>query len=76
LGLTLFSLQQYPAAIDALNGALKKGGLQNPADTQLLLGIVQLKAGNKDEALKAFHAIKGDPKYERLASLWSLHTRA
>jgi hypothetical protein len=76
LGLTLFSLQQYPAAIDALNGALKKGGLQNPADTQLLVGIAQLKAGNKDEALKAFHAIKGDPKYERLASLWSLHTRA
>jgi hypothetical protein len=42
----------------------------------LLLGIAQLKAGNKDEALKAFHAVKGDPKYERLASLWSLHTRA
>jgi tetratricopeptide (TPR) repeat protein len=76
LGLTLLSLQQYPAAIDALNGALKKGSLQNPADTQLLLGIAQLKAGNKDEALKAFHAVKGDPKYERLASLWSLHTRA
>jgi tetratricopeptide (TPR) repeat protein len=76
LGLTLLSLQQYPAAIDALNGALKKGGLQNPADTQLLLGIAQLKAGNKDEALKAFHAVKGDAKYEHLASLWSLHTRA
>ena len=76
LGLTLLSLQQYPPAIDALNGALKKGGLQNPADTQLLLGIALLKAGNKDEALKAFHAVKGDPKYERLASLWSLHTRA
>jgi hypothetical protein len=62
LGLTLLSLQ--------------KGGLQNPADTQLLLGIALLKAGNKDEALKAFHAVKGDPKYERLAGLWSLHTRA
>jgi tetratricopeptide (TPR) repeat protein len=76
LGLTLLSLQQYPQAIEALNGALKKGGLQNAADTQLLLGIAQLKAGSKDEALKAFHAIKGDPKYERLASLWSLHVRA
>jgi Tfp pilus assembly protein PilF len=76
LGLTLLSLQQYPAAVDALNRAVKKGGLQNPADTQLLLGIAQLKAGSKDDALKSFHAIKGDPKYERLAGLWSLHTRA
>ena len=69
-------MQQYPPAIEAFNRALKKGGLQNPADAQLLLGIAQLKAGNKDEALKAFHAVKGDPKYEHLASLWSLHTRA
>jgi tetratricopeptide (TPR) repeat protein len=76
LGLALLSMQQYPQAVEALNRALKKGSLQNPADTQLLLGIAQLKAGNKDEALKAFHAVKGDAKYERLANLWSLHTRA
>lgn len=76
LGLALLSMQQYPQAVEALTRALKKGRLQNPADTQLLLGIAQLKAGNKDEALKAFHAIKGDAKYERLASLWSLHARA
>lgn len=75
LGLTLLSLQQYPQAIEALNRGLRKGSLQSAADTQLLLGIAQLKAGNKEEALKAFHAVKGDPKYERLASLWALHTR-
>ena len=75
LGLTLLSLQQYPQAIEALNRGLRKGSLQSAADTQLLLGIAQLKAGNKEEALKTFHAVKGDPKYERLASLWALHTR-
>jgi tetratricopeptide (TPR) repeat protein len=75
LGLTLLSYQQYPQAIEALNRALKKGGLQSPAETQLLTGIAQLKAGNKDEAVKAFHAVKGDPKFERLASLWALHAR-
>jgi tetratricopeptide (TPR) repeat protein len=75
LGVTLLSYQQYPQAIEALNRALKKGGLQSPAETQLLAGIAQLKAGNKDEAVKAFHAVKGDPKFERLASLWALHTR-
>jgi tetratricopeptide (TPR) repeat protein len=76
LGLTLLSYQQYPQAVEALNRSLKKGGLQSPANTQLLLGIAVLKSGNKDEAIKAFHAVKGDPKFERLASLWVLHARA
>jgi tetratricopeptide (TPR) repeat protein len=75
LGLTLLTFQQYPQAIEAFNRALKKGGLQSAANTQLLLGIAQLKAGNKDDAVKSFHAVKGDPKYERLASLWALHAR-
>jgi hypothetical protein len=75
LGLTLLSYQQYPQAIEALNRSIKKGGLQSPASAQLLLGIAQLKAGNKDEAIKSFHAVKGDPKFERLANLWALHAR-
>jgi hypothetical protein len=69
------SYEQYPQAIDALSRGLKIGGLQSPASAQLLLGIAQLKSGNKDGALKTFHAVKGDPKYERLANLWVLHAR-
>jgi hypothetical protein len=75
LGLSLLSYQQYPQAVEALNRSLKKGGLQSPANAQLLLGIAQLKAGNKDEAIKTLRAVKGDPKFERLASLWVLHAR-
>jgi tetratricopeptide (TPR) repeat protein len=75
LGLTLLSYQQYPQAIEALNRSLKKGGVQSPANAQLLLGIAQLKAGSKEEALKAFHAVKGDPTFEHLANLWALHAR-
>jgi hypothetical protein len=70
------SYQQYPQAVEALGRSLKKGGLQSPANVQLLLGIAQLKAGSKDEAIKSFHAVKGDPKFEHLASLWVLHARA
>jgi len=73
--LTLLSYQQYPQAIEALNRSLKKGGVQSPANAQLLLGIAQLKAGSKEEALKAFHAVKGDPTFEHLANLWALHAR-
>ena len=75
LGLTLLSYEQYPQAIEALNRGLKTGGVQTPADAQLLLGIAELKSGNKDGAMKAFHAVKGDPKFERLANLWALHAR-
>lgn len=75
LGLILLAYQQYPQAVDTLSRALKLGGLSSPASTQLLLGVAQLKAGNKDAAIKTFHAVKGDQKYERLANLWALHAR-
>ena len=75
LGLTFIGFQQYPQAVTALQQGIQKGGLQNAASAQLLLGIAQLKAGNKDDALKTFHSVKGDPKFERLASLWALHAR-
>jgi tetratricopeptide (TPR) repeat protein len=75
LGLILLAYQQYPQAVDALNRALKIGGLTSVPSTQLLLGIAELKAGNKDAAVKTFHAVKGDQKYERLANLWALHAR-
>jgi tetratricopeptide (TPR) repeat protein len=74
-GVILLSYQQYPQAIDALNRGLKIGGLQSAASAQILLGIAQLKSGNKDAAVKTFRAVKGDPKFERLANLWALHAR-
>jgi hypothetical protein len=40
-----------------------------------LLGIAEFKAGKKDDAVKAFQAVKGDPTLERLANLWSLHAK-
>jgi hypothetical protein len=54
---------------------LTKGGVKSEAEARLLLGIAQLKGGHKDDAVKSFHAVKGDPTLERLANLWSLHAR-
>jgi len=75
LGLAYLGYQQYDKAVDALNKGVTKGGLKNEAEARLLLGIAQLKAGHKEEAVKAFKSVKGDPNLERLASLWSLHAR-
>jgi len=75
VGQAYFGYQQYDKAIIWLNKALAKGGLKNAADTRLLLGIAQLKGGHKDDAVKTFKQVKGDPTLERLASLWVLRSR-
>ena len=73
VGLAYLGYGQYDKAVDLLSKGLAKGGVKDQAQAQLLLGIAQLKAGHKDEAVKAFKAVKGDANLERLASLWTLH---
>lgn len=75
VGLAYLGYQQYDKAADALNKGLTKGGVKSEPEARLLLGIAQLKAGHKEDAVKSFHAVKGDPTLERLADLWSLHAK-
>jgi len=75
VGLAYLGYQEYDKAVTALQRGLGKPGVQNEAEARLLLGIAQLGAGKKDEAQKSFKAVKGDPKLEHLANLWSLHAR-
>ena len=74
-GLAYFGYGQYDKAADLLAKGVAKGGLSNEAGTRLLLGISQLKAGHKDDAVKTFKTVKGDPALEQLAGLWVLHAR-
>ncbi len=78
VGLAYFGYGQYDKAVDQLQKGLTKGGLKNTADTKLLLGIAQYKAGHKDDALKTFKTVKDDQNkpLERLAYLWTLHVRS
>ena len=75
VGLAYLGYGQYDKAIDEFQKALTKGGLRNEADTRLLLGVAQYKAGHKDEAYKTWKTVKGDPVLERLASLWAVHAK-
>ncbi len=75
VGLAYLGYQQYDKAADQFNKGLTKGGVKNDAEAHLLLGIAQLKSGKKDDAVKSFKAVKGDPNLERLAELWSLHAK-
>jgi tetratricopeptide (TPR) repeat protein len=75
LGLAYYGYQQYDKAIQALTQGIAKGHLKSAPEAELLLGIAQLKAGNKTAALKSFKSVKGNPTLQRLATLWSLRAR-
>ncbi len=73
-GAAYFGTANYPKAIESLNLALTKGGVKNPPEVQMMLGISQLRANNKAEAVKTFRSIKTeDPLTQRIAKLWVLY---
>jgi tetratricopeptide (TPR) repeat protein len=74
LGAAYLSYGDNDKAIEALQRGLGKGGVKNPDDAGLLLGIAYLRAGNKPEAAKAFSNVKADPTMARIAKLWLLNT--
>ncbi len=77
LGMAYFGLGQYDKASEALNRGLKKGGVQDPQRTQLLLGIAHLKGGNKADAVKIFEQVKDpDQAMVDVAQLWALAARS
>ena len=75
VGFAYLGYQQYDKASDLLSKGLSKGKVKSEPEARLLLGIAQLKAGHKDEAVQSFHAVKGDPTLERIANLWSLYAK-
>ena len=75
LGLAYLGYGEYDKAADFISKGIAKGGVKNDAEAHLLLGIAQLKGGHKDEAVKSFKAVKGDPTLEKLANLWALHAK-
>ena len=75
VGQAYMSYGQYPAAVAAIQRGIGKGNASDPAEAQMVLGIAQLKAGNRSEATKAFRAVKGDADIQRVAKLWSLRAQ-
>jgi outer membrane protein assembly factor BamD (BamD/ComL family) len=75
VGFAYLGYQQYDKASNLLSKGLSKGGVKSEPEARLLLGIAQFKSGHKDEAVKSFHNVKGDPTLERIANLWSLRAK-
>ncbi|HEY6455691.1 MAG TPA: tetratricopeptide repeat protein [Steroidobacteraceae bacterium] len=77
VGIGYFGYGDYTKASKDIAAGLAKGTTTADAtDARLLLGIAQLKGGDKDAAIKTFKSVKGDPVLQRLADLWVLHAKA
>ena len=76
LGYTYVTMGQFDKGIDLMNKGIAKGGLKNPEDAKLRLGVAYAKAGKKDEALKIFQTIKGTDGTAELARYWTMHVNA
>lgn len=74
LGASYLSYGETAKAVEAIKAGIAKGGLTQPDEAGLLLGIAHLRANNKDEAKKAFNTVKKDPTMVRTAKLWALNT--
>ncbi|HEV7606171.1 MAG TPA: hypothetical protein VGO61_02495 [Steroidobacteraceae bacterium] len=74
LGAAYLSYGELDKAIEALQRGIGKGGVKNPDDAAMMLGIAYLRSGNKPEAAKAFGTVKVDPTMARIAKLWMLKT--
>lgn len=75
-GMALFGNAEYAKAATVLSAALQKGGLKNPVDAQILLGVAQLRANARADAMKTFQAVKSDDVlWQRIAKVWTLYLK-
>jgi tetratricopeptide (TPR) repeat protein len=74
IGKLYFSAGDYANAADALRKSIAKGGLSDPDDAEMLLGIALVRQGKGAEAGKAFALIK-DPKMAEVGKLWVMKAR-
>jgi tetratricopeptide (TPR) repeat protein len=75
-GENLWGRGQYDDAVTNIQAGIKKGALSKADDAQISLGIAQLSAGHKDDAMKTFAAVKGSPAAQATAHLWTVYGRS
>lgn len=72
-GELLLGYQRYADAVAAIQSGIAKGGLDDPGNAQILLGIALFEQGDKAGAQQAFQTAEQDPKAQRVAWAWRLY---
>jgi tetratricopeptide (TPR) repeat protein len=73
LGESYYSHGQLAQAETALRRGLGKSGVRDPADAHVILGIVLLAEGKKEDALASFNAASSSASQAPIAHLWTLY---
>lgn len=76
IGAAYLGFGEADKALASINAGIAKGNLKHPDEAYILLGIVQNRAKNSAEAVKAFNKATVNPKYAQLAKLWALEARS
>jgi tetratricopeptide (TPR) repeat protein len=69
-----FDNDQFDQAIASLTAALEKGRFKEKTNARFMLGIAQLKLGDRDAARVTFDALKSDPTLQAVANAWFVRT--
>ncbi len=75
LGFNLVEYGQAAKGIPMMEQGIKKGGLRQPEDAKLHLGIAYYLAGQKPKAVQIFKTVGGTDGTADLARLWVLQAR-
>ena len=70
LGWAYSTMGQHDKGIGFIQQGIAKGGLKQPDEAKLRLGIAQYKAGRKDEAIKTFDSVKAGGGLADAARVW------
>jgi hypothetical protein len=72
LGWAYATMDQADKGIGFIQQGIAKGGLKSPDEAKLRLGMAQVRAGKKAEAIQTFQGITGKGGAADLAKYWVL----
>jgi Tetratricopeptide repeat len=67
---------RFADAEAAVRSAMSKGGLKDPSQGPMLLGMTLVAQGKYDEAIQTLAQVSGTPARNSTAHLWSLYAQA
>ncbi|MGF6274761.1 tetratricopeptide (TPR) repeat protein [Massilia sp. UYP11] len=75
LGWAYATMDQGDKGVGFIQQGIAKGGLKNPEEAKLRLGMAQALAGKKAEAIQTFETVKGGGGAGDLAKYWIVHLK-
>jgi hypothetical protein len=72
---TYFGYGRYAEAEEAAQRAMTKGGMKDPAEAQMVLGMALAREGKNADAAAALAKVAGTANDQKIAHLWTLYVQ-